>query len=327
MADNSNTNENQTQQEQSTLSIEKAPQKEETDTKQAKDNNDPTESKDASHTDNDIKEDNTNPDIDEQTLSMYFNISSERRTRFQLILSKMDELQFKLSKSTNLQFIINNNDKFTIKTSITQSKAFKNEPTVWYLETIMPGTPEMFLKYWGESECRLKWDTKISSHKTIHVHKNEQSMLYIVNTQTLPAVGGLISPRNFTELLRCWKINEENVIGLEKASKSIKYKDYPSKKGFVDAHNTLTGQRITLINDKQLKEMYDIPPIKMKSDNENEILKWCRVQAVLQTDLKGWLPTSVVELGISDGLIASYALCRLYMLKSVFGLDVNVSKI
>eukprot|EP01083_Nonionella_stella_P234182 824462_1 len=175
----------------------------------------------------------------------------------------------------------------------------------------MPGKPDNIMKYWGQSQYRLKWDTSISSHtkKELWENKERTSFLHIVNHQTKPAVGGLVSPRQFTTLVRRWNISG----GMELAAQSIKYKDFPTKKGFVDAFNNLYGQKIIKIDEKELKNKYGVPEIKVN----NEVLTWCKCEYMIQTDIKGWLPTKVVESAVAGGCINTYDMCRQYILKDV----------
>eukprot|EP01084_Bolivina_argentea_P090873 163657_1 len=208
----------------------------------------------------------------------------------------MDQLNFQLSKSNIFQFTINDNQTFSIETRVTYSKPFKNEPTVWYLETLMPGSPSTFLQYWCGSEYRLKWDTQISSHKRIILHEDKDSSLSVLNTQTRPAVGGLISPRQFTDCIHAMAIDNG---GLELASQSVEDEEFPPKKGFVNAWNYLYGQRITKVPEKEVNAKYGIPTLKVNEER----LEWCKCQYMMQTDIKGWLPTNIVELGISGGIL------------------------
>jgi len=228
---------------------------------------------------------------------------------------------------------------FDIETRVFYSKAFKKEPTMWYLETVMPGLPMTFYAHWLESEQRLKWDPQISAHRKVRLYKDEQTILEVINNLTNPAVGGLISPRQFTVISQLWKLGNH---GFEDAMQSVNHPAFPPKKGHVDAYNALSAERVTVIDEKELKEKYAIPELKVKRnvavnqdddakndgyEQEGEVLKWCKIQTVLQTDIKGWLPTAVVETGISGGWSASFDQCREYMLKKVFGLNVKIETV
>merc|ERR1719356_503395 len=79
---------------------------------------------------------------DQQKIPMYFTLCSERRSRFHLIVENQGKFKFKLSKKVKLQYTLNGQSTFFIETTMTHCKAFKKEPMVWYLETLMPGHPE-----------------------------------------------------------------------------------------------------------------------------------------------------------------------------------------
>lgn len=162
---------------------------------------------------------------DQQNISMYFTICAERRSRFHLILENREKFKFKLSKKVKLQYTLNSQTTFCIETTMTHCKAFKKEPMVWYLETLMPGHPDQFLEHWGSSHHRFKWDGRVKDHEKRELYRNRNCALHLVHNESEPVLGGVISPRQFTSIVKTWRLKD----GLELASGSISHPDFPVK--------------------------------------------------------------------------------------------------
>jgi len=260
--------------------------------------------------------------LDQKKLPMYLKMGDERRARFHLILEHRSK--FKLAKRVKYQYTVNG-QTFVIEAAMTRSKCFKKEPMVWYMETLMPafqGDPVQFIDHWGSSHHRFKWDKRVKYHEKRELFRNETGGLYLVNSQSEPALGGVISPRQFTSITRTWKLQN----GLELASGGVKHPDFPPRKGLVDGHAVLYGLRIRLVDPRELRERYGIPTVPLPNGGENEILRFVRCEYVLQTDIKGWLPKKVVDQAICGGSMETFEMCRNYIMRDICGLKVKVKK-
>jgi len=260
-----------------------------------------------------------------QRIPIYFTLTEERRSRFHLILQNRDKLKFKLSRRVKLQYTLNGQTRFCIESTMLHCKPFKKEPTVWYLETLMPGQPEDVLDHWGSSHHRFKWDKRVKHHEKRPLFRDQNCALHLVYNQSEPVLGGAISPRQFTSIVKTWKLAD----GLELASKSISHPDFPSKKGLVDGVNVLYGHRIRTVHPQELKDVYKIPQILVTNGNDENVqaMPWVKCQYVLQTDIKGWVPKKVVDGAISGGSMDTFDLCRNYILKEICGFQTAVKRV
>jgi len=205
-------------------------------------------------------------------------------------------------------------------------QSIQKEPMVWYLETLMPGHPDQFLEHWGSSHHRFKWDGRVKDHEKRELYRNRNCALHLVHNESEPVLGGVISPRQFTSIVKTWRLKD----GLELASGSISHPDFPSKKGLVYGVNVLYGHRIRLVDPQELKQVYGVPDILVPDNGNQENLRpmqWVKCQYVLQTDIKGWLPKKVVDGAICGGSMDTFDMCRNYILKDVCGFNTKVKKV
>ena len=255
-------------------------------------------------------------------------ITDERRLRFNEILLNLSKYEFSPPKVSRLRYVIQE-QTFHVEASLRHCKVDKNQPTLWYLETIMPGSPEQFGDYFGDSSHRSQWDQRIASYRRKELISDNQQKLTIVNNLTQAVLGGVISPRQFTSVVHSKRLSPDMI---EAAGCSIKSAEFPKEKGFVLGHSALFGHRITKIPDQELRNKYEIPQLKVIRDQEDEffgkdeILPWCKCQCMMQTDIKGWLPKSAVRKAMETGIPETFSICRQYILKDVCAMDFDIRR-
>jgi len=114
---------------------------------------------------------------------------------------------------------------------------------------------------------RIKWDVSINElSKELKSINEFTSIDYSV---TNPALGGVISSRDFVDL-RSWENQDDG--GIFGWSKSIEYEEKPAQKGYVRGFNYACGIVIEKVTDQEWK-----------------------LTVVWHTDLKGMLLSSVVN--------------------------------
>eukprot|EP00483_Globobulimina_turgida_P003865 UN03873 len=133
---------------------------------------------------------------------------------------------------------------------------------IWYTETICPGNPRLVLESWIYPQYRLKWDSFIASSNKIMMDEHRYPNTFILHTEAKPAAGGIISPRDFVDLLNIYEVKDDNdkCMTVQIASKSIKRNDIPEKKGFVRGVVVLSGVLFDRLGENDLAE-YKLPKL------------------------------------------------------------------
>eukprot|EP01084_Bolivina_argentea_P018742 34871_1 len=261
------------------------------------------------HLDNDSKENEPKPITDNEQESKTNEIIEKYLQIGNTAKQELDELY-----SKNNTFTLSTNNETTFKL---QGKEFKlptivkyssntkhrSDPMIWYTETICPGDPRMLYETWAYPRYRLQWDSFVSSSNQIIID-NKYPNLFILNTATKPAAGGIISARDFVDLLNIFEVKDNNQIKtVQIASKSIKHDEIPEKKGFVRGIVVLSGVLFDRLDDNDM-EKYKLPKLIAKdNDDEKEStseIEWTKLRYIVQSNIKGWIPQSVINTAMSS---------------------------
>lgn len=250
----------------------------------------------------------------------FFEIADERRERLHQLLLNTDNYAYSAPKVSQVRYEISG-QTFCCTISIQKCKPIKKEPAIWLVKTVMPGDPQQLQLYLGDWDHRSKWDKRVAAYSEEGLYIGDNGdMLTITNLLTKKYLGGAISPRQITNLVHSKRATANTI---EVAACSIQHPAFASQKGFVTANSKIYGLRLTGIESSELKRKYNIPPLTVRS---GDAVKWCAVECVIQSDLKGRLPKKIVEKATSGATAETFEDCRLYVLRQVMGLDVKLRK-
>merc|ERR1712176_1471962 len=145
--------------------------------------------------------------------------------------------------------------------------------------------PMTFFEAWTGDD-RLNWDSVTSFMNKIVIAPNT----FILNFGTKRIL--TISPRDFVDLLRLYKLknDETGYEALEIAQKSISYKKLPKQKGYVRANNVLNGVLFEKMSKNELKQK-GLPSFIVNGKE----CEWTKIRIINQSDIKGWIPSSVIN--------------------------------
>ena len=218
--------------------------------------------------------------------------------------------QFIVASDTYPEFKIQNKS-FRIRQLVSYSSDTKKttDPMIWYTETVSPGSPWMVYETWTDSTFRMQWDSQLSTARKIQIDDAFPN-IYILHSSVKAAGGGLISPRDFVNLLSIHEF-ENNATGykaVQIASKSIERDDVPEQNGFVRGTVYISGALFERLSEDEMKEM-KLPKLTVAAkedenadEDEKENTKeceWTRIRYIVQTDIKGWIPVSVINASMS----------------------------
>ena len=231
----------------------------------------------------------------DKDIEKYLNIGKQCKSELDALYSSINSFQLSL---TDQQALNIQDQKFSICTSVSYSNQtkHKSDPLIWYTETLCPGNYRVIYESWVEPQHRLKWDSFISKSNKIMIDASNPN-LFVLNTATKPAAGGIISARDFVNLLRIYELKgEEEKDGeyqaMQIASRGIEMKGMPEKKGFVRGVVNLSGVIFEKVGQRDIKDKYKLPTLRMIHNKQCE---WTRIRYIVQSDIKGWLPTSIVD--------------------------------
>ncbi|XP_020710138.2 steroidogenic acute regulatory protein-like isoform X2 [Athalia rosae] len=125
-------------------------------------------------------------------------------------------------------------------------------------------------------EQSIKWNKQLAESRKILAIDDGIDIVY---QATVPAGGGIVGARDFI-MLRC--CNERNS-SLISACISIPFADIPPRKNFVRGENGVG--------------------CLMMEPIEGEENQRCRLTWLLNTNLKGWLPTRLIDSSLSNALV------------------------
>ena len=241
-------------------------------------------------------------------LKQYHLEGIEIKTELDRLLTTTDK--FNVASDTYPEFKIQNKS-FRIRQLVSYSSDTKKkkDPMIWYTETVSPGSPWMVYESWTDSTFRMQWDSHLSSSRKIQIDDAFPN-IYILHSSAKAAGGGLISPRDFVDLLSIHEF-ENNATGYKSvqiASKSIERDDVPKQKGFVRGTVVISGVLFERLSDNEMKDM-KLPKLTVSAkgdengdEDEKEKTKeceWTRIRYILQTDIKRWIPASVINAAMS----------------------------
>ena len=248
-----------------------------------------------------------NSDDEEQESQMspelkhYHMMGIEIRKEVDRLLTTTD--QFKVSSETYFEFEIQLKS-FRIRQVVSYSSDTKNknDPLIWYVDTVCPGSPQMVYECFMP-KYREEWDLSISSFRKIHSDEAFPN-ISIFHKCLKGGGGGLISPRDFVDLLVTHEFTnkETGYRSVQTAQKSVESLFRPEQKGFVRGNVMMGSLLCERLSDEKMEEM-GLPRLlvavngdshsKVENKEKTKICEWTRVRYVIQMDLKGWIPASV----------------------------------
>lgn len=178
--------------------------------------------------------------------------------------------------------------------------------TVWKCEAVLeaPKTEtsptaavQTVFEAYYEWVHRLQWD------KAFHPDSGQVLQLADRRTldysRTLPALGGVISPRDFVDLREwAWADDAHTVISAWGAS--VTHKDRPEARGVVRGHNYPCGTRVM------------VPA----GGSEEESGGAVHVTLLWQSDIKGWVPARAVDQAMGQQMLMTITGLRAYLARA-----------
>lgn len=222
-----------------------------------------------------------------------------------------------------------------------------NEPRYWYCTCAVPGKVAIVAEIDIDSPQRVAWDESISTHEVIEL----ASDLNIIRATTATLGGGLISPREFLNVIQDFKPSTSAQMRISHAiEEPLKY---PLRYGYVRGSNPIYCLWMTPISN--LKK-YNLPAVLLRtfpetkvkvkrmtntenvnnsnanecSENEikqdindvkvdgkvnSSIMEWTFVEILLQINFGGWIPKMVVDSSTAGGFIVLFNGMTDYLLK------------
>ncbi|KAJ8030017.1 StAR-related lipid transfer protein 5 [Holothuria leucospilota] len=183
---------------------------------------------------------------------------------------------WKVAKASNDN---GNTDYFEKEVKVLYKKSTEFDGHIYRAECVIDSPAEKVIRYILPSPrgLRGKWDKTVKESEVIE--KIDEDLI-VGRSATHSVAMGLISSRDFVDLIAVRRYPEESIICTN--SKSIQRKDCPPKDGYVRGVNYHGGTFCT--------------PVEGEPDK-------CYVVNIVQTDLSGMLPKSVVESALPTNLI------------------------
>lgn len=261
----------------------------------------------------------------ESIVGKYRAIVAERRERFRNLLENKDKHEYDEPRRSAIRYEIQGKT-VTVPAVIRRCTKIKDEPTIFYIKTLMPEKPEkvqMIMSQWDEH--RSKWDKRIASQvfKRLSYDEKTKEKLSIVDAVTQPYFGGIVSPRQFTSAVHIKWVDSKT---LEIVSCSVKCPDFPTKKGHVLGQSILFGHRITEMGETQLQGKYEIPQINVVDpiDGVSRPLKWSKCDGMIQTYINGNIPSTIYDKVVPRAVTETYEIARKYLMRDVMGLNFKI---
>jgi hypothetical protein len=150
----------------------------------------------------------------------------------------------------------------------------------------IPYHPDLVQRVMHDNVTRLKWDTNIDQLEVIDIQTatSDKPRVFLLRSAT-KAVGP-ISARDFVDVTAV--LNDSNGKLISGGGSIVDLGRFPIQSGFVRGWNTSGGG------------WYYEP---MEKDGK---IIGCRVHYVIQTDLKGWLPTMIVNGAIAGSYVTFF---------------------
>lgn len=246
-----------------------------------------------------MQESSTNSQVKQYRLDL-----TELKKELDHLLTITDE--FKVSSDTNLELKVQGKSlKIRQIVSHWTDAKKKNDPMIWYVESVCPGSPKMLSETMWDSKYRMEWDPKLSFLRNIQIDE-ESPKLVALHSRSKPTAGGLVSAREFVSISAIHEFTNQ-VTGCESiqsVTKSIEREDIPKQSGVVRVNVLLGGTLFEKLSDQQIEEL-KLPELMVAVDEDDSAEKedqqnaakceWTRIGSFLQLDLGGWIPTSVIN--------------------------------
>jgi hypothetical protein len=148
-----------------------------------------------------------------------------------------------------------------------------------------------------EWEHRLQWDKAFhpDSGQVLQLDGDRRTLDY---SRTLPALGGVISARDFLDIREwTWADDDQTIIVAWGAS--VTHKDRPEVKGVVRGHNHPCGTLAA--------------PATNNKEEHGE--SGVRLTLLWQSDIKGWVPARAVDQAMGQQMLMTIAGLRAYLAK------------
>ena len=207
---------------------------------------------------------------------------------------------------------------FKIRQRVSYSSDAKNkdDPHIWFVDTMSPGSPKMLHESLMDPAYRMQWESHLSSFRVIQIDE-EHPNIHLVHSSGRPSAKGLISPRDFVDLQSIHKF-EDKATGRKSVMtvlKSVERQDIPEQKGFVRGNVMIRGLLFETLTKEEIQKK-KLPKLMVaakedknqgKEPTENmKEFQWTRIRYILQLDLGGRIPkwvTKTVMSASTKGLI------------------------
>ena len=212
---------------------------------------------------------------------------------------------FKVASDMSLKFKIQGNE-FKIQQTVSHSKKDKEskDPMIWCTETLCPGSPRFVCDSLMSTKHRMAWDATLAAHRQIFIDEAFPD-IFILHSSAKAAVGGLISSRDFVDLITVQEFKNEatGYQSLQITSKSIEREDIPEQKGSIRGVIVICGVLIERLSEEEIEKM-ELPNLMVPANGDENADKveceWTRMKYIIQADLKGWLPQTAINAGMSQ---------------------------
>eukprot|EP01083_Nonionella_stella_P184203 667908_1 len=233
--------------------------------------------------------------IDQKEMEKYVNIGQENSQKCNEVLKSKDSFT---ESSTNLVTYEIDGQSVTIPITISYKK--KTKPQLWLAELIVPANNKLVQEMLVSNE-RAAWDSSsFSSFERVNINNNANPNLFVIKYATPPKAGGAISSRDFVEL---HFVEEASADTITSCATSIQTDAYKPTKGCVRGCTIMSAFTLEKMDAKDLEEKYNVPQVKTSL---GKLCEWTKLAYIAQKDIKGWIPSSVVNKSFEKSILAAY---------------------
>lgn len=254
----------------------------------------------------------------------------EHKKELDHLLSTTD--QWKVSSDTTFDFNLQGKS-FSVRQLVSSSPDLKKKknPSIWYIETICPGSPAIVSESFLDASYRKQWDPQVASLRQIQMG-DEFPNICIYHSTSNALGGGLVSGREFVSLCTMHEFTNKatGCQSIQSVSKSVQREDIPEQKGLVRANVVLGGTLFEGLSDKEMEEM-QLPKLMVSVNGEDNAnaentgntkeCEWTRVRSLLQLDLGGWIPFSAINSSMAKARDGSMRDLRNFVIQKRLGLQ------
>ncbi|XP_063087684.1 stAR-related lipid transfer protein 6 isoform X2 [Cavia porcellus] len=191
---------------------------------------------------------------------------------YKTIAQQTSQEVFGYNQDTSGWKVVKNSKKITVSTKA--SKRFVGN--LYRVEGIIPESSTKLSDFLYQPGNKVMWDKSLKTYDVVH---KIDSSTFICHTITQSFAMGSISPRDFIDVV-CFKCYEGNMAII--SSKSVDFPGYPPTSEYIRGYNYPCG--------------FVCSPLK-----ENPA--YSKLVMFVQTDMRGKLPTSIVEKTMPSNLI------------------------